>query len=157
MGVEIERKFLVVSDEWRALGEKTLLIQGYISSHPERVVRIRTDHGEGRITIKGKTSGATRQEWEYPIPLQDANELLDSLCEKPLIEKFRYRIPFEGLNWEVDEFLGENAGLVVAEIELMDESQAFAKPSWLGKEVTLDPRYFNANLRKHPFTRWIQP
>jgi adenylate cyclase len=106
LGIEIERKFLVVGNEWRALGEKSLLRQGYISSHPERLVRVRIDGEEGRITVKGIAVGATRHEWEYPIPLDDANELLDRLCEKPLIEKYRSRIPFEGLIWEVDEFLG---------------------------------------------------
>lgn len=154
MGLEIERKFLVTGDQWRDMGEKSLLRQGYISSHPERIVRVRIDGDAGRITMKGKSLGAMRQEWEYPIPVEDANELLASLCEQPLIEKYRYRIPFDGHLWEVDEFLGENAGLVVAEVELANESQAVARPSWVGVEVTFDPRYFNSNLLKHPFSQW---
>lgn len=156
MGVEIERKFLVTGDDWRGQGDKAFLRQGYISSHPERIVRIRIHGDSGHITIKGKATGAARQEWEYPIPLSEANELLDSLCEKPLIEKCRHRIPIEGMLWEVDEFLGDNVGLIVAEIELASESQAFVKPPWLGTEVTSDPRYFNSNLQKHPFSQWKQ-
>ena len=154
MAIEIERKFLVQGDEWRSMGTKSLLRQAYLSSHPERLVRVRVEGDAAYLTIKGKTHGATRQEWEYSIPLTDANELLNSLCEKPLIEKYRYRISYEGMTWEVDEFLGENAGLLVAEIELADESQAFAMPPWIGNEVTSDPRYFNSNLLKHPFSKW---
>jgi adenylate cyclase len=154
MGIEIERKFLVLGQDWRSMGKKVFLRQGYLSSNPDRTVRIRVEGETGQITIKGKTLGATRQEWEYPIPLADANILLDTLCEQPMIEKFRYRIAYEGMIWEVDEFLGENAGLVVAEIELTDENQAFIKPSWIGEEVTSDPRYFNSSLLRHPFSRW---
>jgi adenylate cyclase len=154
MGIEIERKFLVLGRDWRSMGKKALLRQGYLSSNPERTVRVRVEGDAAQITIKGKTSGATRQEWEYSIALADANALLDTLCEQPIIEKFRYRIPYEGMTWEVDEFLGENAGLVVAEIELADENQAFIKPSWIGEEVTSDPRYFNSSLLRHPFSRW---
>jgi adenylate cyclase len=106
------------------------------------------------LTIKGRTVGATRAEWEYPIPMEDAHAFLDSLCEKPLIEKRRHRIPYAGMVWEVDEFLGENAGLVVAEIELESEHQEFSRPEWIGEEVTQDPRYFNANLLRHPYTKW---
>lgn len=154
MGVEIERKFLVRDDRWKALGQGVLLRQGYLSSAPERVVRVRIDGGTAMLTIKGKSLGATRSEWEYPIPLADAQAFLDTLCERPIIEKRRYRIPHEGMVWEVDEFLGENTGLVVAEIELTNEGQAFARPDWIGEEVTHDPRYFNANLLRHPFTKW---
>jgi adenylate cyclase len=154
MGIEIERKFLVLGQDWRSMGSKALLRQGYLSSNPERTVRVRVEGDTAQITIKGKTLGATRQEWEYPIPLADANALLDTLCEQPMIEKVRYRIPYEGMTWEVDEFLGENAGLIVAEIELADENQTFIKPSWIGAEVTSDPRYFNSSLLGHPFSRW---
>lgn len=154
MGIEIERKFLVLGQDWRNMGKKALLRQGYLSSNPERTVRVRVEGDTAQITIKGKTLGATRQEWEYPIPLPDANALLDTLCEQPMIEKVRYRIPYEGMTWEVDEFLGENAGLIVAEIELADENQSFIKPSWIGEEVTSDPRYFNSSLLRHPFSRW---
>ena len=154
MGVEIERKFLVRDDRWKALGQGVLLRQGYLSSAPERIVRVRIEGESAVLTIKGRTSGATRGEWEYPIPLADAQAFLDSLCERPLIEKWRYRIPHEDMLWEVDEFLGENAGLVVAEIELTAEDQAFAKPDWVGEEVTHDPRYFNANLLRNPYSKW---
>ena len=155
MGVEIERKFLVRGDGWRALGEGVLLRQGYLSSAPERTVRVRVEGGAAMLTIKGRSTGATRSEWEYPIPIPDAQALLDALCERPLIEKKRYRIPFDGMVWEVDEFLGENAGLVVAEIELSAEDQAFSKPDWVGEEVTHDPRYFNSSLIRNPYSRWV--
>lgn len=154
MGVEIERKFLVAGHEWNRAGTRTLLRQGYLSTNSERLVRVRVAGEEAYLTIKGRTRGARRQEWEYAIPLAEANELLDGLCEKPLTEKYRYRVGYAGLVWEVDEFLGENAGLVVAEIELEEEDQAFVKPSWVAEEVTSDPRYFNSNLLKHPFSQW---
>lgn len=154
MGLEIERKFLVRGEQWRTLGQGVLLRQGYLSSAPERVVRVRIEGDSAMLTIKGKSRGATRSEWEYPIPLADARAFLDSLCERPIIEKKRYRIPHAGMVWEVDEFFGENAGLVVAEIELESEDQTFGKPDWIGEEVTHDARYFNANLLKHPYSKW---
>lgn len=154
MGVEIERKFLVRNSAWKALAQGVLLRQGYLSSAPERIVRVRIEGTTAVLTIKGRTTGMTRSEWEYPIPMADAQAFLDKLCERPIIEKYRYRIPVEGMTWEVDEFLGENAGLVVAEIELESEQQAFAKPDWIGEEVTHDARYFNANLLRHPYTKW---
>ncbi|KAB8042508.1 CYTH domain-containing protein [Janthinobacterium aquaticum] len=154
MGVEIERKFLLFGDAWRSLGEPVLLRQGYLSSTRERVVRVRIEGEQAVLTIKGASVGATRGEWEYPIPLTDAAELLDGLCEQPLIEKYRRRITHAGMVWEVDEFLGANAGLVVAEIELESEDQAFDKPEWVGEEVSDDARYFNANLIRHPYSRW---
>ena len=154
MGTEIERKFLTVGDSWKSLSEATLLRQGYLSSHPDRVVRVRIEGAQAMLTIKSKTVGASRGEWEYPIPMEDAERFLNELCEKPIIEKYRYRIPYADLVWEVDEFLGDNAGLIVAEVELSSESQAFAKPDWVGSEVTHDSRYFNANLLRHPFSTW---
>jgi adenylate cyclase len=154
VGVEIERKFLLRGDAWRELGEPVLLRQGYLSSHKERVVRVRIEGGQGMLTIKGRTVGASRGEWEYPIPLEEASELLDGLCERPLIEKYRRRIAIGKHVWEVDEFLGANAGLLVAEIELASEDEAFDKPDWVAEEVTDDVRYLNANLIKHPFSAW---
>jgi adenylate cyclase len=151
---EIERKFLVKGDAWRALARGTTYRQGYLNSAKERTVRIRTADAQAFITIKGMTVGATRSEYEYEIPFGDAKEMLETLAEKPLIEKTRYRIPVGNLTWEIDEFLGENAGLIVAEVELKSEDQTFDKPLWVGDEVTNDPRYFNANLVKNPFTRW---
>ncbi|MGK5049986.1 CYTH domain-containing protein [Janthinobacterium sp. RB2P8] len=154
MGIEIERKFLLAGDAWRGLGQPVLLRQGYLSSARERVVRVRIEGEQAMLTIKGANVGATRGEWEYPIPLADAVELLDGLCEQPLIEKFRHRIEYAGMVWEVDEFLGANAGLVVAEIELASEDQPFDKPDWIGAEVSGDARYYNANLIRHPFSQW---
>lgn len=154
MGVEIERKFLLQGDAWRGLGQAVLLRQGYLSSARERVVRVRIEGEQAMLTIKGANVGATRGEWEYPIPLADAVELLDGLCEQPLIEKYRHRIEHAGMVWEIDEFLGANAGLVVAEIELGSEDQPFEKPEWVGAEVSGDARYYNANLIRHPFSQW---
>jgi adenylate cyclase len=154
VGVEIERKFLVRGDGWRALGHPVLLRQGYLSSDPARTVRVRIEGGQGTLTIKGKSVGATRGEWEYPIPLEEAAELLDRLCQQPLIEKYRSRIAVGGHTWEVDEFLGANAGLTVAEIELASEQESFALPDWAGEEVTGDPRYYNSSLIRLPFSQW---
>lgn len=154
MGVEIERKFLLRGDGWKSLGEPVFFRQGYLSSHKERVVRVRIEGERAVMTIKGANKGATRGEWEYEIPVADAVELLDGLCEQPLIEKYRRRIPFAGNVWEVDEFLGANAGLVVAEIELQSEDQQFDKPEWVAEEVTADLRYLNSNLIKQPFSTW---
>jgi len=154
MSTEIERKFLLKDDRWKQLGVGVLLRQGYLSSHPDRIVRVRIESSSAMLTIKGRSIGMTRGEWEYPIPLEDAEKFLNELCEKPIIEKHRYRIPYAGMVWEVDEFMGDNAGLVVAEIELVSEDQTFEMPDWVGAEVTDDARYFNANLLRHPFTRW---
>lgn len=154
MGVEIERKFLLQGEAWRGLGQRVLLRQGYLSSARERVVRVRIEGEQAMLTIKGANVGVARGEWEYPIPLADAVELLDGLCEQPLIEKVRHRIEHAGMVWEVDEFLGANAGLIVAEIELASEDQPFEKPEWIGAEVSGDARYYNANLIRHPFSQW---
>jgi CYTH domain-containing protein len=154
MGKEIERKYLVSGEEWKELAEGIEYRQGYLSTVKERTVRVRTIGNAGYLTIKGITSGASRLEYEYEISVSDANEMLDQLCERPLIEKKRYKIENEGLVWEVDEFFGENGGLIVAEVELEDEDQKIVKPSWIGEEVTGDPRYFNSNLIKTPFKNW---
>jgi adenylate cyclase len=157
MGIEIERKFLVAGDGWRTLGAPVLLRQGYLSADPERTVRVRIEGEQGVLTIKSKNEGASRGEWEYPIPLPDAEELLDRLCERPLVEKYRRRIDFQGFTWEVDEFLGENAGLVVAEIELPAEDAVFDLPDWIGKEVTGERRYYNSSLIRLPYSKWTTP
>ena len=154
MGKEIERKFLVTSEAWRALAQGTMYRQGYLNSFKERTVRIRTVGEKAFLTIKGITVGATRAEYEYEIPFGECNAMLDTLAEKPIIEKKRYKIKHAGLTWEVDEFFGENAGLIVAEVELESEDQKIDKPEWIGNEVSGDPRYFNSNLIKHPFTKW---
>jgi len=153
VGKEIERKYLVRGDEWRQLAEGVRYRQGYLSTVKERTVRVRTVGDRGFLTIKGITVGATRHEFEYPIPAEDANALLD-LCEQPLVEKVRYAIALGGLIWEVDEFEGANQGLLVAECELTSEDQRIELPAWIGQEVTGDPRYFNSNLIAHPFTTW---
>lgn len=154
MGKEIEKKFLLKNDNWRHLASGESYRQGYLSSAKEATVRVRTIRDRGILTIKGPTSGASRLEYEYDIPIHEANEMLDQLCEKPLIEKSRYKIPYKGFTWEVDEFKGENAGLAFAEIELEDEQQNFEKPDWIGEEVTGDSRYYNANLVGYPFSKW---
>lgn len=154
MATEIERKFLVKGDQWRKLGKGTVYRQGYLSTVKERVVRVRTIDDKGYLTIKGITTGATRLEFEYEIPVKDANQMLDELCERPLIEKTRYVVEYGGLTWEIDEFAGDNRGLILAEVELSSEDQKVELPDWIGEEVTGDPRYFNSNLIKHPFTRW---
>ncbi len=152
MAIEIERKFLVVGDSWRA-APAVFFSQGYLSRDKARTVRVRIAGEQAFLTIKGVSVGASRAEFEYPIPLWDARELL-ALCEQPLIEKNRRQILYQGFVWEVDEFLGENLGLVVAEIELPSEDTDFARPDWVGEEVTADERYFNSNLSRTPFTRW---
>jgi adenylate cyclase len=154
MATEIERKFLVKGDGWRKLASGVVYRQGYLNSAKERTVRLRTARDKAFLTIKGITVGASRLEYEYEIPMSDCNAMLDALAEKPLIEKKRYKILFEGNTWEIDEFFGDNAGLVLAEIELHTEDQIFSKPDWIGEEVTNDPRYYNANLVSHPYTKW---
>lgn len=154
MGKEIERKFLLKDSGWRGLAAGTLYRQGYLSTVIDRVVRVRTIGDHAYLTVKGISTSITRMEFEYEIPLADANDMLDHLCEKPLIEKTRYAIPYQGHIWEVDEFHGENAGLIVAEVELEDESQEFRLPPWVGEEVSDDPRYYNANLVERPYTTW---
>ncbi|UUA70953.1 CYTH domain-containing protein [Cellvibrio sp. QJXJ] len=152
MAIEIERKFLVVGDAWRE-ANAVFYSQGYLSSDKARTVRVRIAGEQAFLTIKGVTQGMSRAEFEYEIPLADAHELLQ-LCEQPLIEKYRRKITSAGFVWEVDEFLGENQGLVVAEIELPSEDTLFTKPEWVGAEVTADVRYFNSNLVRLPFKQW---
>ncbi len=154
MGQEIERKFLVKGEAWKAGARGAVYRQGYLSSIKERVVRVRAVEDKGFLTVKGITRGVSRAEFEYQIPVEDAVLMLDHICEKPLIEKKRYKVPGGGLVFEVDEFFGENAGLVVAEVELADETQKIELPDWIGAEVSGDPRYFNSNLIRHPYTKW---
>jgi len=151
---EIERKYRVKGNGWRDHGAGVPYRQGYLSTVAERTVRVRLIRDKGYLTIKGITVGATRAEYEYQIPADEASEMLDNLCERPLIEKTRYRVEHEGLTWEVDEFDGDNAGLIIAEVELDEEDQAIVLPDWIGEEVTADRRYYNANLIANPFTRW---
>lgn len=156
MAVEIERKFLVISDDWRKGAVGIDYKQGYISSDKNRVVRVRIAGDDGFITIKGapEKDGISRSEYEYKIPKQDAQEMLASLCLPGSIEKTRYKIPFGGLTWEVDEFKGANAGLIVAEVELPSADHPVSLPPWAGAEVSQDPRYSNAELAKNPYSGW---
>lgn len=154
MPTEIERKFLVRGEQWRRGATAVRYRQGYLCAEKERAVRVRTAGDKGYLTIKGLSRGAARAEYEYEIPLGEANEMLDSLCHRPLIEKKRYRIPAGDLVWEVDEFEGENAGLIVAEVELKSADQPVDLPPWAGQEVTDDPRYYNASLVRNPYGRW---
>ena len=154
--IEIERKFLVTSDAFKKEAtSKTLIIQGFLNTHPERTVRVRVVGEKGILTVKGKSSedGTTRFEWETEIPLKEAKKLLQ-LCEKGIIEKYRYEVPFAKTLFEIDEFLGDNEGLVMAEIELNEVNQTFKKPSWLGEEVTGDIKYYNSQISKNPFKNW---
>lgn len=154
MSVEIERKFLVIGDAWKnhVYGQFQLK-QGYLQSAPERTVRIRTSNEEGFVTIKGKTEGITRREYEYPIPFSEALSLLE-LCENTPIEKVRNLVSHGSLTWEVDVFEGLNSGLVLAEVELQHENQEIDLPDWIGEEVSRDSRYYNSALSAHPFSTW---
>lgn len=159
MAKEIERRFLVQKELWVAQGRAAadavhLIRQGFLSTTKERVVRVRVVGEGGLLTIKGLTRGFSKSEFEYSIPLTDAEVLLDEVCEHPLIEKMRYRVKHAGILWEVDEFLGENQGLLLAEVELMSEQQEIVLPVWVGQEISSDPRYFNSNLSRMPFSQW---
>lgn len=154
MPTEIERKFLVKSQAYKSLGKGEYVHQGFLSTEKERVVRVRIKGEKAWITIKGISEGASRAEFEYEIPPDDGKYMLEYLCEKPTIEKHRYLVPFAGFSWEIDEFHGENEGLVIAEIELPSEGTEFEMPEWAGEEVTSDARYYNANLVKNPFKNW---
>ncbi len=155
MAQEIERKFLVKGDFKPFVSKEMRITQGYLSSVPERTVRVRVKGDKGFITIKGigNSSGASRYEWEKEIPVSEVKELLD-ICEPGVIDKTRYQVEHEGFTYEVDEFYGDNEGLTVAEVELESEDQSFAKPEWLGEEVTGDVKYFNSMLMKNPYKNW---
>lgn len=154
MATEIERKYLVKSDEWRRFGAATEFRQGYLSTVKERTVRVRVIGAQGFLAVKGITVGAMRSEFEYEIPVDDARLMLAELCEQPIIEKNRYVVDWAGATWEIDEFLGVNTGLVVAEVELDDADQEIDLPEWIGEDVTADPRYFNSNLVARPYSTW---
>lgn len=152
MPLEIERKFLVSGEGWR-LNKGSRYSQGYLNQDKERTVRVRLTDKQAFLCVKGITKGVSRKEFEYGIPTDDAEQLL-KICEGQIIEKIRHIVIHKGLKWEIDEFLGENSGLVIAEVELNSEDQIFDKPEWLGREVTGDPRYFNSNLAANPFSKW---
>ncbi len=155
MSVEIERKFLVEGDTWRSqVASESHIMQGYLASSPEVTVRVRVKGNQAFLTIKGESRGVARSEYEYSIPVVDAEEMLRDLAVLPPIDKVRHRIPLGGHVWELDVFAGENAGLVMAEIELSSEDEDFDLPDWAGQEVSDDQRYFNVNLAKNPYRRW---
>lgn len=153
MAKEIERKFLLKDDSWRGLSQGVDYRQGYLTTGDGITVRVRIVGNQGFLTVKGSTVGKSRLEFEYPIPLEDAQEMLDSLCDRPLIEKTRYKIKQGDLVWEIDEFAGENQGLILAEVELEAENQTIELPRWIDREVS-EAKYFNANLAKHPYSKW---
>lgn len=152
--IEIERRFLLKNDDWRVLAsEAELLQQGYISVEKECTIRVRIVNEQAWLTLKGYISDTTRSEFEYPIPLADAQHMMATLCPFK-VEKKRYRVDFEGFCYEIDEFFGENAPLILAELELPTENTDFPKPNWLGEEITSDGRFTNAYLSKNPFGSW---
>lgn len=155
MAKEIEHKFLLANDDWRKLVYKSAKYkQGYLSSQPTSSIRVRISANQAWLNIKSATIGTERLEFEYEIPYSDADEIITALCNKPLIEKIRHFVLIEDRIWEIDEFEGENKGLIIAEIELPEAGATFAKPTWLGDEVTDDLRYYNNNLNKHPYNKW---
>ena len=154
MAREIERKFLIDLAKLGELTEGESIKQGYINTSNLNVVRVRVMGNCGYLTLKGESIGPSRLEYEYPIPVEDAQEILDKLCSKPLIEKHRYEVEFKNHLWEIDIFKGDNEGLVVAELELDEEHISVELPDWVRQEVTGDPKYYNVNLLKHPYSCW---
>lgn len=154
VGVEIERKFLVRGDGWRAGATPVAIRQGYLCTQQGTAVRVRRRGQEAFLTIKGERNGLARAEYEYPISAADADEMLDTLCRRPLIEKTRHAVRVEGVTWEVDEFAGDNAGLIIAEVELTSIAQTVALPPWAGREVSDDARFLNVNLVARPVSAW---
>ena len=152
MAIEIERKYLVINDSWKTDIQGIFSIkQGYLNLEPESNVRVRVKDDKGYLTIKGEPNNISRQEFEYEIPIEDAEKIL-TLCQSPIIEKVRYEILIEDHIWEIDEFSGKNQGLIIAEIELTSEEQAYEKPKWLGKEVSNNPDYYNLSLIQSPYS-----
>ncbi|MBV2121972.1 MAG: CYTH domain-containing protein [Candidatus Thiodiazotropha sp. (ex Ctena orbiculata)] len=155
MALEIERKFLVINDKWKeSVISEAVIKQGYLATTEQANVRVRVDGDEANINIKGRTVGIRRREYEYPIPLDEAQELLDHLVSGAVIDKVRYKVRCGEHIWDLDLFHGANQGLVMAEVELSQEDEAFVMPAWAGEEVSGDTRYYNANLVKHPFCDW---
>ncbi|AFZ46508.1 adenylate cyclase [Cyanobacterium stanieri PCC 7202] len=159
MAIEIERKFLVNKNLWQPPDDGVIYRQGYIHTHNGTTVRVRVAGDQGFMTLKTKTQSLSRSEFEYSIPLHDAEEMLMIMCDRPLIEKKRYKLKIGELVWEIDEFFGDNQGLLLAEIELTSEEQTISLPPWIDKEVTEDSRYYNSNLVKNPYNngQWNNP
>jgi adenylate cyclase len=156
MALEIERKYLIDLGKIGTLENGIRIKQGYLSTDKNAVVRVRVKNDKAYLTIKGANNGISRLEFEYEIPFDEANEMLDNLCKKPVIDKTRYIIKHDIHIWEIDVFYGDNEGLVVAEVELKDENEKINLPSWIKEEVTSDNRYFNSNLMKHPYKDWVE-
>ena len=155
MGVEIERKFLIRDESWRSQAERSVKMrQGYLTSDARCSVRVRLAGERGFLNVKSGTLGIRRSEFEYPIPAAEAEEMLDTLCEQPLLEKTRHFVRHGQHLWEIDEFAGDNSGLIVAEVELRRPDEAFARPDWLGEDVSHDLRYYNSQLARHPYRAW---
>ena len=159
MAREIERKFLLANETWRqSVKQKTRFLQGYLNqieeSSSKSSVRVRIEGEAANLNIKSLEIGLSRDEYEYPIPLSDAEKMLKKLSVGPVIEKIRYLVEYDGLTWEIDEFFGDNAGLIVAEVELESETQSLSLPAWAGAEVTHDVKYYNISLSKHPYKEW---
>lgn len=155
MPIEIERKFLLAHEGWREQVVRSSRVrQGYMGEADRASVRIRIEGDSANINIKSATLSMRRQEYEYLIPLNEAEEMLDTLCNTPQIDKTRFIVEHDGHDWEIDEFYADNQGLLVAEVELDSEDEEFSRPDWLGEEVTEDPRYYNVNLIRHPFKNW---
>ncbi|MBT2970668.1 MAG: adenylate cyclase [gamma proteobacterium symbiont of Ctena orbiculata] len=155
MALEIERKYLVINDKWRDnVIKESAMRQGYLASQPNATVRVRVSGSEARLTIKGRSKGISRSEYEYSIPLQEAQELLDNHIAGALIEKVRYQVRCGNHIWDLDVFDGANRGLVIAEVELSSEDEGFLMPEWAGEEVSSDSRYYNASLVSHPYCDW---
>ena len=154
MATEIERKFRVSTDQYKQLAKPLYCKQGYLDTQNEPLVRVRIIDEKAYLTLKGKNNGISRLEFEYEIPIPDANTLLSNFCSTAFIEKNRFIFSVENTTWEVDEFLGENLGLVVAEVELASENADFYKPSWIGKEVSHESKYYNYKLVNHPYSKW---
>jgi len=155
MAKEIERKFTVDTHKWKPEDAGIRALQGYVPTSGNTAVRVRITDDSAWLTLKGQNRGPVRSEFEYPIPVADAQQILDELCQRPFIDKTRYLVSHAGATWEVDVFEAENEGLVIAEIELASEHQEIVLPPWVVKEVTDDPKYYNANLIKFPFKRWV--
>jgi adenylate cyclase len=155
MGTEIERKYLLVNDNWRKSADEGIyMVQGYMGSNEKSSIRIRIHGDTANLNIKSKTIGIQRSEFDYPIPVDEAKEILESLCDRPFVEKTRFHVMFKGHEWEIDVFAGDNDGLVVAELELSSVDEDFALPDWLGDDVSDDPRYYNVCLVTHPYKDW---
>jgi adenylate cyclase len=155
MGIEIERRFLVVGNEWKENAIGTTYRQGYLYFQDFGVLRLRIAGDKAFLTVKALLDNLSALEYEYEIPIRDAEEMLTGLCDRPPVEKIRHFVPYCGMNWEIDVFLGDNEGLVIAEVELEEPGQPLDLPSWVGKEITADRRYLNASLYRHPYKNWI--